>query len=108
MTNITHSITLSTVDNTTAKSKNSKKIVKVWEMGTICTNKKGVTHSTPLHTFQHPHHNTYYSMTKVLCELPLPKVKLTIAFFNDDAILMQKASLDLVVVKVKADYCFTL
>ena len=53
MTNITHSITLSTVDNTTAKSKNSKKIVKVWEMG---TNKKGVTH-TPLHTFQHPHHN---------------------------------------------------
>ena len=56
MTNITHSITSSTVDNTTAKSKNSKKKVKVWEMRTICTNKKGVTH-TPLHTFQHPHHN---------------------------------------------------
>ena len=47
-------------------------------------------------------------MTKVLCELPLPKVKLTIAFFNDDAKFMQKASLDLVVEKVKADYCFTL
>ena len=58
-------------------------------MGTICTNKKGVTH-TPLHTFQHPHHNTYYSMTKVLCELPLPKVKLTIAFFNDDANLCRR------------------
>ena len=39
----------------------------------ICTNKKGVTHIQ-----LHP-------MTQVLRELPLPKVEITIAYFNDDA-----------------------
>ena len=70
--NITHSITSSA--KTTKNSKTQSDIVGHGH-------KKGVTH-IPLCTFQHPHPSI---MTQVLRELPLPKVKLTIAYFNDDA-----------------------
>ena len=65
MANITHSIT----SNSAKTTKNSKSQSDIVRNGY----KKGVTHIQG-----HP-------MTKVLRELPLPKVEITIAYFNDDA-----------------------
>ena len=65
MANITHSIT----SNSAKTTKNSKSQSDIVGNGY----KKGVTHIQ-----RHP-------MTQVLRELPLPKVEITIAYFNDDA-----------------------